>query len=49
MEIGPLECDLIEGELDTDCRLFREAAEEFIKESQMVGPRFAPLFFPANN
>ena len=37
-EIGALDCDEIEGEIDTDSQLFKIAASEFAKERQMVRP-----------
>ena len=36
LEIGALECEEIEGEIDTDSQLFKIAAEEFEKDRQMV-------------
>ncbi|KAK7574144.1 hypothetical protein V9T40_011335 [Parthenolecanium corni] len=34
-EIGALECEDIEGELDTDCPMFQKAAEEFERERKL--------------
>lgn len=35
-EIGALDWDEIEGELDVDSQLFQKAANDFIKERQVV-------------
>ncbi len=36
VEIGALECEEIEGELDVNCPVFKQAAEEFEKEQKRV-------------
>lgn len=36
LEIGALDCDEIEGEIDMDSQLFKMAAKEFEKDRQMV-------------
>lgn len=43
-EIGALDCDEIEGEIDTDSQLFKMAAAEFEKERQMVFVKNFPVF-----
>lgn len=46
-EIGALECDEIEGELDVDCPMFKQAADEFEKEKHRMQVRKLKVFLSA--